>query len=86
MAEAVRLVTAKVAADDLADSVIIRCAAGNHASRRVAEAAGYVRNGVQAASEPLGDGTLDDLVLYTREPGRPSSLQRPGGDGSNEVP
>ena len=86
VAEAVRLVTAKVAADDLADSVIIRCAAGNHASRRVAEAAGYVRNGVQAASEPLGDGTLDDLVLYTREPGRPSSLQRPGGDGSNEVP
>lgn len=67
VAEAVRLVTALVESADLADSVIIRCAAGNAASRRVAEAAGYVRRGVQPASEPLGDGTLDDLLLYTRE-------------------
>jgi RimJ/RimL family protein N-acetyltransferase len=64
--EAVRTVTAHVEERDLADSVIIRCAAGNVASRRVAEAAGYVRNGVQPASEPLGDGSLDDLLLYTR--------------------
>ena len=64
--EAVRVVTAHVEDRDLADSVIIRCAAGNVASRRVAEAAGYVRNGVQPASEPLGDGSLDDLLLYTR--------------------
>ncbi len=63
---AVRAVTAHVEGHDLADSVIIRCAAGNVASRRVAEAAGYVHNGVQPASEPLGDGTLDDLLLYTR--------------------
>jgi RimJ/RimL family protein N-acetyltransferase len=64
--EAVRTVTAHVEDRDLADSVIIRCAAGNASSRRVAEAAGYVRNGVQPASEPLGDGSLDDLLLYTR--------------------
>ena len=64
--EAVRAVTALVEDRDLADSVIIRCAAGNTASRRVAEAAGYVHNGVQPASEPLGDGTLADLLLYTR--------------------
>ena len=64
--DAVRVVTAHVEDLDLADSVIIRCAAGNVASRRVAEAAGYVRNGVQPASEPVGDGTLADLLLYTR--------------------
>ena len=66
MSEAVRAVTAHVEGQDLADSVIIRCAAGNLASRRVAEAAGYVRNGVQPASEPIGDGSLDDLIMYTR--------------------
>ncbi len=66
VAEAVRTVTAHVASRDLADSVIIRVAAGNTASRRVAEAAGYVHTGVQPASEPIGDGTLDDLLLYTR--------------------
>lgn len=64
--EAVRVVTRYVDDQGLADSVIIRCAAGNTASRRVAEAAGYVQRGVQPASEPLGDGTLDDLLLYTR--------------------
>lgn len=67
VAAAVRLVTARVASAGLADSVIIRCAAGNAASKHVAEAAGYVRRGVQPASEPLADGTLDDLLLYTRE-------------------
>lgn len=64
--DAVRLVTATVEDQRLADSVIIRCAAGNTASRRVAERAGYRDNGVQPASEPLGDGSLDDLVSYTR--------------------
>ncbi|HEY5981346.1 MAG TPA: GNAT family N-acetyltransferase [Microlunatus sp.] len=66
VAEAVRAVTAHVESHDLADSVIIRVAAGNTASRRVAEASGYVHTGVQPASEPIGDGTLDDLLLYTR--------------------
>jgi RimJ/RimL family protein N-acetyltransferase len=66
VAEGVRVITQHVHDQDLADSVIIRCAGGNTASRRVAEAAGYVQNGVQPASEPLGDGSLDDLVLYTR--------------------
>ena len=64
--EAVRTVTAHVEDHDLADSVIIRCAAGNVASRRVAEAAGYVHNGVQPASEPLGGRHADDLLSSTR--------------------
>ncbi|WP_049804474.1 GNAT family N-acetyltransferase [Microlunatus phosphovorus] len=65
VAEAVRLVTEHVEQQRLADSVIIRCAAENTASRRVAEAAGYLQCGVQEACEPLGDGTLDDLVSYS---------------------
>lgn len=66
IAEAVRVITSHVQDQDLADSVIIRCAAGNTGSRRVAVAAGYGANGSQPASEPLGDGTLDDLISYTR--------------------
>jgi hypothetical protein len=31
----------------------------------VAEAAGYQEIGIQPAAEPLGDGELDDLVLYS---------------------
>ncbi|MDN5761762.1 MAG: GNAT family N-acetyltransferase [Microlunatus sp.] len=65
-AEAVRLVTAHVEDNDLADSVTIRCAASNRASRRVAEAAGYNQIGVQPRCEPLRDGTLADLVSYSR--------------------
>ena len=49
----------------LATSLIIRCARGNAASRRVAERAGYTKVGIQPASEPLGDGELADLVLYS---------------------
>ena len=66
IAEAVRLVTEHVEQHELANSVIIRCAAENTASRRVAEAAGYVEHGVRPACEPLGDGRLADLVLYCR--------------------
>jgi [ribosomal protein S5]-alanine N-acetyltransferase len=65
VAEAVRLVTQHARASELATSLLIRCAAGNAASRRVAERAGYQRIGVQPASEPLGDGQLADLVLYS---------------------
>ncbi|MFT4166368.1 MAG: GNAT family N-acetyltransferase [Microlunatus sp.] len=64
--ETVRLLTAHADEHKLADSVVIRCAAANTASRRVAEAAGYVQCGVQPACEPLSDGTLDDLVSYAR--------------------
>ncbi|HYI58680.1 MAG TPA: GNAT family N-acetyltransferase [Microlunatus sp.] len=66
VAEAVRVITDHVHDEDLAESVIIRCAAGNAASRQVASAAGYRQNGIQPASEPLGDGSLDDLISYTR--------------------
>ena len=64
--EAVRLVTEYAESSGRIDSIMIRCAVGNRASRHVAEAAGYRQVGIQPASEPLGDGTLSDLVLYSR--------------------
>ena len=63
--EAVQLVTQHARDTGLAKSLLIRCAKGNTASRRVAERAGYRRIGIQPASEPLGDGQLVDLVLYS---------------------
>jgi ribosomal-protein-alanine N-acetyltransferase len=63
--EAVRLVTQHARNTGLARSLIIRCARSNTASRRVAERAGYTKVGIQPASEPLGDGQLADLVLYS---------------------
>jgi ribosomal-protein-alanine N-acetyltransferase len=63
--EAVRLVTRHARNSGLARSLMIRCARGNLASRRVAERAGYTKIGVQPTSEPLGDGQLADLVLYS---------------------
>jgi RimJ/RimL family protein N-acetyltransferase len=64
--EAVRLVSGHAKESGLAASLLIRCASSNTASRRVAEGAGYREIGIQPASEPLGDGTLADLVLYSR--------------------
>ena len=64
-AEAVRLVTRHARDSGLATSVLIRCAIGNAASRRVAERAGYREVGIQPASEPLRDGLITDLVLYS---------------------
>jgi ribosomal-protein-alanine N-acetyltransferase len=66
LTEATRRVTAY--AEDVRGlhSVLIRAASGNTASRRVASAAGYRTVGVQPRCEPLGDQTLDDLVLYAR--------------------
>jgi RimJ/RimL family protein N-acetyltransferase len=63
--EAVRLVTRYAKETGLATSLIIRCARGNTASRRVAERAGYTKVDIQPASEPLSDGQLADLVLYS---------------------
>jgi [ribosomal protein S5]-alanine N-acetyltransferase len=63
--QAVRLVTRHANETGLARSLIIRCARGNTASRRVAERAGYTKVGIQPASEPVGDGELADLVLYS---------------------
>ena len=63
--EAVRLVTRHARSSGLARSIMIRCARGNKASRRVAERAGYTKIGIQPTSEPLGDGKLADLVLYS---------------------
>jgi RimJ/RimL family protein N-acetyltransferase len=65
VAEAVRLVTRHARDSGLASSLLIRCAAGNAASRRVAERAGYREVGIQPAAEPLRDGQLADLVLYS---------------------
>jgi RimJ/RimL family protein N-acetyltransferase len=63
--EAVRLVTEYAKNSTLATSVLIRCASSNMASRRVAERAGYHEIGIQPTSEPVGDGELADLVLYS---------------------
>jgi ribosomal-protein-alanine N-acetyltransferase len=63
--EAVQLVTKHARNSGLARSIMIRCARGNLASRRVAERAGYTEIGIQPVSEPLGDGHLADLVLYS---------------------
>jgi RimJ/RimL family protein N-acetyltransferase len=63
--EAVRLVTRHARETGLARSLIIRCARGNTASRRVAERAGYTKVGIQPASEPLSNGEVADLVLYS---------------------
>jgi len=63
--EAVRLVTRHAKDNGLATSLVIRCARGNTASRRVAERAGYTKVGIQPLSEPLRDGELADLVLYS---------------------
>jgi [ribosomal protein S5]-alanine N-acetyltransferase len=65
VAEAVRLVTRHARDSGLASSLLIRCAAGNAASRRVAERAEYREVGIQPAAEPLRDGQLADLVLYS---------------------
>ena len=64
--EAVRLVTEYAKDSGLATSLLIRCASSNMASRRVAERAGYREIGIQPASEPVGDGEVADLVLYSR--------------------
>ena len=63
--EAVRLVTRHARISGLAGSILIRCARENTASRHVAENAGYTTIGIQPASEPLSDGELADLVLYS---------------------
>jgi RimJ/RimL family protein N-acetyltransferase len=65
VAEAVRVVTRHARDCGLATSLLIRCAVGNAASRRVAERAGYRRIGIQPLSEPLRDGHVVDLVLYS---------------------
>jgi RimJ/RimL family protein N-acetyltransferase len=65
VAEAVRLVTRHARDSGLATSLLIRCAVGNAASRRVAERAGYRTVGIQPLSEPLRDGQVVDLVLYS---------------------
>jgi [ribosomal protein S5]-alanine N-acetyltransferase len=65
-AEAVRVVTTHLEETGLADSILIRCAARNTASRRVAQAAGYRKVGTLRAAEPLRDGSLADLILYAR--------------------
>lgn len=66
MTDAVRRVTEHLETNRLVDSISIRAAASNYASRHVAEAAGYQVVGTMPACEPLGDGSLADLVVYAR--------------------
>ena len=63
---AVRRVTEHLETSRLVDSIMIRAAASNCASRHVAEAAGYRVVGTLSACEPLGNGSLADLVVYAR--------------------
>jgi RimJ/RimL family protein N-acetyltransferase len=46
------------------DRLLLRAAAGNVASQRVAEKAGFRPAGLDRAADPLGDGTLDDDLRY----------------------
>jgi RimJ/RimL family protein N-acetyltransferase len=46
------------------ERVVVRAAAGNAASNRVALAAGMGRYGLARRAERLRDGTVDDFVLY----------------------
>ncbi|MCW2810663.1 MAG: hypothetical protein JWP61_1121 [Friedmanniella sp.] len=64
--EAVRVVTGWAEGSGLTDSLLVRCAAGNTASRHVAGHAGFREVGTLPGAEPVGDGTLSDLVLYAR--------------------
>ncbi len=63
---AVRLVTDWAETTGTTSAIVIRCAASNAASRHVAEAVGYREVGVLRRAEPVGDGSLVDLVLYAR--------------------
>jgi len=58
------------------DRLLLRAAAGNVASQRVAEKAAFRRTGVDRAADPLGDGTLDDDVRFDL---LPHELPPPGG-------
>lgn len=64
MTAAVRMITAWATQSGTARNLLIRCAAGNRASRRVAVTAGYTEAGRWPDAEPLGDDTFDDLVSY----------------------
>lgn len=44
--------------------LVLRAAAENHASQRVAEKNGFVRTGIARAGELVGDGEFTDLVTY----------------------
>jgi RimJ/RimL family protein N-acetyltransferase len=70
------------------DRLLLRAAAGNHASQRIAEKAGFRRAGVDRAADLLGDGALDDDVRFdllprelpppaARFPGLPNARPRP---------
>lgn len=63
---AVRAVTEFLAARGTVRSMLIRCASTNVGSRRVAERSGYELIGTQPAGELLGDGRIDDLLLFHR--------------------
>ena len=66
MTEALTMVTRYAESNRLTDSILIRSATTNSASRHVAESAGYRKIGILPRSEPLRDGSIVDLVLYAR--------------------
>ena len=65
--------------------VVLRAAAGNTASRRVAERAGFRRTGVDRQAELLGDGTVDDLVRFDLLPRSSHALTARPPPGTAQV-
>lgn len=68
MTSAVRLVTAWATGERGVARVEIRVASGNLASQRVAQRAGFVREGVLRSYHEL-KGKRQDLVMFSRLPG-----------------
>lgn len=85
MTAAVALVTAYLLENGLAETLLIRCATTNTASRHVAETAGYHPTAVLPGSGRLGDGTACDQVIYVA-PARHGSPDRPGAGPPSTQP
>ena len=65
VSEAVRLVTGRATGPGLADSLPDPLRRRQPRSRRRRRAGGISGSGSSPAAEPLGDGAVDDLVLYS---------------------
>ncbi len=66
--EAVRAIARWVLADQAFERLELRAATGNVASQRVAEKAGFTREGVMRSAGQIHRGRVD-LVLFSRVPG-----------------
>ncbi|RKS77193.1 RimJ/RimL family protein N-acetyltransferase [Actinomadura pelletieri DSM 43383] len=60
--------------------VELRAMVTNHASVRVAEKAGYVREGVARGAERDAGGVRQDMIVFSRIATDPAAPDRPAGD------